>query len=244
MTTDREFEGKDLEAALAAAASALGVPAEELHYEMIEQGRRGLLGVGVKAVRIRVMPPLEAEFPVESPGGVETAPAPPAVRPGRAEPDPPTALPASAQEVERTVRRMIELMELEIVVTTRFRDGAVELKFEGPDQELLLASNAELLTSIQFLLNRMGRRAWPEAGRIHVAGEGHARPRDEELISLARKVAKQVARTGKTRRLHPLNAYERRLVHLAVREFPGLTSSSEGGGALKRIRIAKVQNQI
>ncbi len=90
----------------------------------------------------------------------------------------------------------------------------------------------------------MARRAWPDVTRIHVTCNGHAQPRDEELVTMVRKVAKQVSSTGKTRKLQPMNAYERRLVHIAVREFSGLTSNSDGNGAMKRVRISKVQNQI
>ena len=41
-----EFEGRDLEDALAAAAKALGVPPASLRYELLEEGRRGILGLG------------------------------------------------------------------------------------------------------------------------------------------------------------------------------------------------------
>ena len=241
MSEEREFEGEDLETALAAAESALGIPADELHYEMIEQGRRGLLGMGVRAVRIRVMPPLEGELPARTPQDEPVRqPAPP---PRTSQPEARPVAATDVQGVEQTVRRMVELMGLELDIDVKARDGAVELRLEGPDQKMLMAGNAELLISIQFLLNRMGRRAWPGAGRIHLACDGHTRPRDEELVAVARKVAEQVASTGKTRKLQPMNAYERRLVHLAVREFAGLTSSSDGKGALKRVRISKVQNQ-
>ena len=57
-------------------------------------------------------------------------------------------------------------------------------------------------------------------------------------------MAQQVSSTGRTKKLHPMNAYERRLVHLTVRDFPGLSSSSDGRGAMKRVRISKIQNQI
>ena len=67
MSEEREFEGKDLEEALASAAAALGIPQAELHYEMLEAGRRGVLGLGVRNVRIRVKPPLEVELPAGDP---------------------------------------------------------------------------------------------------------------------------------------------------------------------------------
>jgi len=273
MTEDRVFEGKDLEEALGSAAGALGIPQEDLHYEMLDAGRRGLLGLGVKNVRIRVKPPIEAELqPGEPPRKSKKSSGPRKPRAPRKSPAPrnrpeakkpraakkaparkkspgpkPPAQPVDAavvQEVEKTVLLMVEKMGLDLEVHATPHDDGVNLQLEGPDEEMLIARNAELLAAFQFLLNRMSRRAWPGVGRISVVCDGHTRPRDEELIAMARKVAKQVAHTGSTEKLHPMNAYERRLVHIAVREFPGLTSSSDGNGALKRVRISKVQNQI
>jgi len=245
MIEEREFEGRDLEEALEEAAASLGISHDELHYEMVEQGRRGLLGMGVKAVRIRVKPPIEA-LPVDSPKDTP-APRKQAKKPtAESKPKkPPLPVdPAQTDDVEKTVRQILELMGLELQVSTEAADGGINLQLDGSDQKMLMAKDAELLSSIQFLLNRMSRRAWPDIGRIHVCCDGQTRPRDDELIDLARKAAKQVSKTGKTRKLRPMNAYERRLVHLEVREFSGLTSSSDGKGALKRVRISKVQNQI
>ena len=56
MSRQREFEGKDLEEALQAASESLGIPEPDLDYQILEQGRRGLMGLGAKNVRIRVMP--------------------------------------------------------------------------------------------------------------------------------------------------------------------------------------------
>jgi spoIIIJ-associated protein len=246
MIEEREFEGKDLEEALNEAAASLGISHDELHYEMVEQGRRGLLGMGVKAVRIRVKPPIEAELPIGQPQEIP-APTKRATQPKRkSKPKKParTVDPAQTEDVEETVRRIVKLMGLELQVSTEAGDGGINLQLDGPDQKMLMAKDAELLSSIQFLLNRMSRRAWPDIGRIHVCCDGQTRPRDDELISMARTAAKQVSKSGKTRKLRPMNAYERRLVHLEVREFSGLTSSSDGKGALKRVRISKVQNQI
>jgi spoIIIJ-associated protein len=231
-----EFEGKDLEEALAQASGELGIPESELHYEIIEQGRRGVLGLGVKNVRIRVKPPLEA---------------PPAEKPPRRKARVPHAggserASASESEIETTVRKMLRLAGLQLEVSATSRKGGTQLELDGPDSKMLLGRKAELLSAIQFLLNRMSRRAWPDAGRIHVVcnGRGGNHRRDDDIIELAREMARQVSRTGRTQMLQPLNSYERRLVHLTVREFAGLTSSSDGQGAVKRIRISKVRNTV
>jgi spoIIIJ-associated protein len=66
----------------------------------------------------------------------------------------------------------------------------------------------------------------------------HAR-RDDELIAMAHDAAAHVERSGRPRRLPPMNAYERRLVHLTIREYDGLDSRSEGHGHLKRVRVVR-----
>lgn len=246
MTEEREFEGKNLEEALDQAAEELDIPEAELHYEILEQGRRGLLGLGVKSVRIRIMPPLDAEpsdptdRPVQEPDEKRSGrPANKAPKPAR-----PKVVTEASQDVEKTVQRMVELIGLDLQVEASAEDDGVSLQLQGPDKKLLTSRNAELLSALQFLLSRMARRSWPDVGRIHVVCDGQTRRRDEELIALAKSVAKQVSSTGRTKKLHPMNAYERRLIHLTVREFSGLTSSSDGNGALKRVRISKVQNAI
>ena len=113
----------------------------------------------------------------------------------------------------------------------------------GPDEELLAADDAETISAWQFLLNRMSRRSWPEAGRIHVYSNGHRQGRDEDLLALARETAEEVLQDGRAKRLRPMNSYERRLIHLTVRKMSGVDSRSEGDGALKRVRVFKRQRR-
>jgi spoIIIJ-associated protein len=244
MSEDREFEGKDLEEALQLASESLGTAQADLDYEMLEQGRRGLLGLGTKAVRIRVHPPLAPEPAARPAGEAAKRAAPREMKQPSPEKPRPAAEPALVQEVEKTVQQIIRGTGLDLDVEARPHGGGVELQLKGRDEKMLTARNAELLAAIQFLLSRMARRAWPGIGRINIASDGNARPRDEELVSMVARVAKQVASTGKTRVLQAMNAYERRLVHLTIRDHPGLTSNSDGEGALKRVRISKVRNQI
>ncbi len=246
MMEEQEFAGKDLGEALQRAADELGIPEADVHYEILEQGRRGLLGLGVKSVRIRVHPPLDSEMPsLTDPA----APQPSEKRSrGSAKKEPQPARPKveteTSREVEKTAQRMVELMGLDLKVDASAQDDGVTLELKGPDRKMLTSRNAELLSAIQFLLNRMSRRSWPDAGRINLGCNGQTRRRDDELVALAKTVAAQVSSSGKTKKLQPMNAYERRLIHLTVREYAGLTSNSDGNGALKRVRISKVQNAI
>jgi spoIIIJ-associated protein len=104
----------------------------------------------------------------------------------------------------------------------------------------LTARDGELLSAIEFVLNRMGRRAWPDETSVRLICRGFRSERDDELITMVREAAAQVARSGLPRRLRAMNPYERRVVHMTVRELPGLTTVSEGDGFLKRVRVEKI----
>lgn len=281
--SDSVFAGKDLAEALATASASLGIPEADLDYEIVEQGRRGLFGLGAKSVEIRVMPPIDQETKEAGHGELAGVPARRGEgrgrggrrrrgRPDRGEDqDPPVRnrlrreprddvdrdvdregpekdqAPPPPQEaldqLETTVKKMIDLLGLELGVRAKGTAGGTEVEFDGPDRELLTDGDAEATGAWQFLLNRMSRRAFPEAGRIQVYCNGHRQTRDEDLLVLARETAEKVLQDGRTQRLQPMNSYERRLIHLTVRKMRGVDSASEGSGALKRVRVFKQQQQ-
>ncbi len=241
MDNHREFEGKDLEDVLQAASTSLGIAEPELDYEIVEQGRRGLFGLGAKSVRIRVMPPVGEAMKGEAPhrrrsrgDRRKTEDKKPAA----------TASSPDAEDVQLTVQKMLDLMGMKIKVLAQPADSGLHVHLEGPDRKMLTQKDGELITALQFLLNRMAHRAWPEAGRINLTCNGQRKRRNEDLSVLAREAAQQVAATGRAKRLRPMNAYERRLVHIAVREFGELGSRSEGNGYLKRVKIYKISNKL
>ena len=224
-----EFDGKDLEEALSAASAALGRPAADIDYELIEEGRKGVFGLGARPVRIRVR--------VEA--GAAPAPAPPAAKAKPAPAPSPSPAPGPRGRPAAMLERMIELSGLSLTVRETLREGATEISLDGADRKRLTARDGELLDALEFVLNRMGRRRWPDDPPVHLVCDGFQSSRDGDLIEMIREVASRVARSGAPERLQPMNAYERRIVHVTVREFPGLTTVSEGEGFLKRVRVQK-----
>jgi len=216
-----EFEGRDLEEALAAAAAALGVPQAALSYELLEEGRRGVLGLGARPTRIRVLEPLPA--------------GPQAPAPGAAGPS------GLAEGVGDTLQTLLRLARLDLTVRASGTGNSVRLVLQGKDRRLLLQREAELLAALQVVLQRMARRRWPEVGSIQLDCEGGPRRQnDDALVDRVRVMAEQVLRTGEPGHLGELNPYERRLVHLTVGAYPGLKSISEGEGFLKPMLVTRV----
>jgi spoIIIJ-associated protein len=221
----QEFDGKDLEDALGAAVAALGRPATELDYEVLEGGRKGVFGLGARPVRIRVEVP---------DGTIPTRPSPPV-----------TVVPTPAAAPTRTLpgnalSEIVSKMGFNLGVEEARPDGTLELILDGPDRKHLMTRDGELLSALEFVLNRMGRRAWPEESSVRLVCRGFRSDRDDELVSMVKEAAAQVARSGVPRRLRAMNPYERRVVHMTVRELPGMTTVSEGDGFLKRVRVEKL----
>jgi len=227
MGAAREFEGESLEAALEAASAALGIAVDDLQYEMVEQGRKGVFGLGARQVRIKVSPvdgPPSAPDPQEADETDEPAES-------SGSPDP--------RAFQESLERMLHLMGLELRVKVSASGQSLRAALSGRDRRMLVEKDGQLLESLNFVLNRMARRKWPGVSRIQVQCDGQRDRRDDELIERVREVAARVARTGKPTELEPLNPYERRLAHITVREFPELDSHSEGDGFEKKITITK-----
>ena len=223
MSVGREFEGVDLQEALASAALALGREAQQLHYEVLDEGRRGVMGLGFKPIRIWV----EVDEAQGARLQAEAAPVQVTKDPER-------------RAVEEMLHRMIFLMGLDLRVRSHPTEDGLRLELSGPDRRLLLKKDGELLEALQLVVHRMARRQWPAIPRIRLECEGHDLRHDEEVAELAREVAHQVHRTRAAKTLHPMNPYDRRLVHIAVQEFPGLASRSEGDGFLKAVTVFTV----
>jgi spoIIIJ-associated protein len=213
--------------AVATAAAALDLAPESLRYELVEEGRRGILGLGARPTRIRVLE--------QAPATTMTA---------AREPAPERSSPSSSAvvDVRTTLERILSLARLELSVRAVPTGAGVRLVLHGKDRKLLLQRDAELLAALQVVLQRMARRRWPGAGSVQVDCEGAPRRGDDdELVAMAREVAEQVLRTGEPKRLPQLNPYERRLVHVTVGSYPGLTSTSEGEGFLKPVTVARAR---
>lgn len=233
MGGEREFQGRTLEEAISEAARFLSVAEEAVHYRLVDEGRLGVLGFGARPVRISVDTPDRAAPPPAP------EPQPPRVESQGASSEATEVASEPPRALVETVRAILEGGGF-AVAPRIVRDGTGwSIFLEGEDEDLFLKREAELLHALEFLLHRMARRGWPDAGPVRVRCGEERGGDDGEIVELAREVASVVARTGKPRKLHPMNPYERRIVHVTIREFPGLTSRSEGEGFLKRVTVER-----
>jgi spoIIIJ-associated protein len=113
------------------------------------------------------------------------------------------------------------------------------LQIHSTDSQTIIGHDGDRLDDLQYLVNRILRRQFPNAGRIKVDCEHFRTIREDQMAAEIREIAERVKSTGKPHQLRPLNAYYRRMVHNLLIEDPEIqTHSPEGDDRLKRITIS------
>lgn len=117
-------------------------------------------------------------------------------------------------------------------------DGGCLLNIDGADTSLLLNEGGELLEALQHLLNQAFGRALPKGERIVCDVENFRATREAELRAMARHAAERVRSTGVPFTFGPMEAGERRVIHLSLAEESDLHTESIGEGNARRLKVS------
>jgi spoIIIJ-associated protein len=151
----------------------------------------------------------------------------------------------ATQELRRFLDQIIANAALDLTYTIETADPApndverVELSvsFSGPDEELVLERNGELLQALEYLAVRWLRLDPHLYDRVRLDAANYRADRIEELKLAAKVAAQRVIETGQTFRFNPMPARERRIVHLVLSEIPAVRSESEGEGEHRQVVV-------
>ncbi len=134
-------------------------------------------------------------------------------------------------KISEFLNKLLTLYPLEINYHVKRKNDMMYLIFDGRDKHLLLRKDASLLLAFQHLLNKISPQ------KVQTDCDFYRKRKEKELKNFAQQKAHQVLETGRDEVLELMNPYERRLVHIAVNQIPGISTESIGEGFLKRIKI-------
>jgi len=127
------------------------------------------------------------------------------------------------------------------------REGQVMVNIVcGQDSSIVIGRKGQTLEALQLLVNRIVSRKHPEVlggAKIILDVEGYRDRRRHNIIEMARRAAEEVRETGEPSLLNAMNSYERYLVHSALKEERGVTTSSRGEGVLKEVLISPAEDR-
>ena len=226
-----EKSGKTEEAAIAAALEELGLDRDDVSVEIVERAKSGFLGIGASPAVIRV----QYEAPDE-----EAEPQAPAAEPeASVEPAAPVDEPESYARIRAFVSGLLEHMGIQAQIDITARDnGGVNVNLSGSGMGAVIGRRGETLDAIQHLTNYAVNRGSDKHMHISVDAESYRAKREESLVRLAEKMAAKAVKYKRSMALEPMNSYERHVIHTALQDYEGVTTSSTGTEPNRRVVVS------
>lgn len=245
MTQDLEFEGKSVELAAENASNELKIKREDLKFDVLSYGSTGIFGlVGTKKARIRVNLPegfgsekqrafnsemLEKELDIDFSilDGDKTAPS-----------DGEKAAPSETLDFCRDVlQRIIDTITTDATVNVITENDHILFDVKGGNAAVLIGKKGQTLEAMQYLLEKIANKKSSERIRVQVDVEGYLKTRRTNLERLASRLSEKAVRTGKPMTIGQMNAHDRRIIHLTLKDAPGVRTQSLGNGAYRKLMI-------
>jgi spoIIIJ-associated protein len=220
-----EIEGKSIEEAIQAACQQLNVSKDRLEIQVISSGSSGIFGiVGSKKARIRATvieeesPEISAPDPADSPIIPETD---------------------LVAEAGLLVQDILNLMGLEYTLTVEKERDAIHIQIEGEEvSAVLIGRSGQTLDAVQYVITRILNRKGLGKTKIVLDSGDYRSRRKKYLETLALKMAEKAKQTGRPVVISPLNAHDRRIIHLVLEKDKSLKAISRGEGHLKKMVIS------
>ncbi len=252
-TAPLEIQAPTVEEAVQQGLRQLNLPREAVEVEILEEGSRGFLGLGARPAHIRLRPKTEeTEAPAAAPVPAEesTPEAAPVTPPAEKEGISPQAAEETGEDeralqiVVETVQDLLEKMHVEAEVEAhynppegRHRRPTAWVDIHGQDLSILIGRRAETLQALQYITSLIVNKELGRSVPLVIDVEGYRERRTVQLQRLAQRLAEQVVKTGRRQALEPMPASERRIVHLALRDHPEVTTESVGEEPRRKVTI-------
>lgn len=253
MSRSVEFNGATVDEAVERACSALSLKRENLHYEILDEGSSGFLGIGARDARILV------RVPEEEPSGeagseeatislTDSVPEEDFSENGRPSSTPNGTEGEVPEEILRDIRDYVSN-----VISQMGIDGRVDVYDAGDyiaadvnavETGLFIGQKGETIDSLQYLVNVAMAKRHGFTKRIILDSEGYRQRRIEALQGMAHRSARRALRERRTIELPPMSPAERRIVHLFLRDDDRVTTFSEGSGENRRVKIAPARRRV
>ena len=136
------------------------------------------------------------------------------------------------------LQNVVTAMGMALTTSVEETPEGTRINLEGEDGGVLVRRGGEGLQALQHLVATAFRRQLGDDNRVVIDCNGFRKEKDLELKQMARYMAEKARSSGMPQEMGPLNPYERRIVHLAIAEDPGVTSESIGDAFMKTVIIS------
>jgi spoIIIJ-associated protein len=246
--TTLEKIAPNVEEAIAQGLTELGLGKDGVDVEVLDEGSRGLLGIGGRQARVRLTVRLTQGAPEiaipEKPIEPQTAAPSQPVEGSEVKEADFSVLDDNLLFVSRqTVAELLEKMKVPARIEVRYGEPDEEnqrpvlVDIRGDDLGILIGRRAEILNAMQYIVNLIVSKQVEHWVQVIVDVEGYRARRDRQLRQMANRMADQAIKTGRRQVLEPMSASERRIIHLELRDHPNVSTQSIGEEPARKVTI-------
>ena len=129
-------------------------------------------------------------------------------------------------EPQATLHRILELLGFSATVEEHRMEDGILLDVKTEDSGRLIGRQGQTLADLQYITNRMLFQQDPSVPKVLVDVGGYRAQAREALVKKAKEAAEKVRRWGDVVELEPLSAFDRRIIHQALKDDPGIETHS------------------
>ena len=206
-----EFEEKTVEDAIAVACEKFKLPREQLEIEILSKGSSGIFGI-VGAKKAKIRVTAKT-----------------------------LSLEVTAERGKEILTEILRHIDLPTVIESEMRDDQVCLNIISNGTGLLIGKRGKTLGALQHLVTKILHREVGENVSVIVDTENYRSKREMSLTELAQQLSEKVKKSHRSLTTGPMNAQDRRVIHLALKEDLEVRTKSKGEGNLRRVVIYPVR---
>ena len=225
MSIQKEYEGKTVTDATIEACKDLGISREDLEFEVVKEGSRGLLGIGGRNAVIKVLS-----------DGLEQETTEQAITPAVSSSN--TSESVDTKKVEEIFNQIVAHFVEDSTVEIEVNDKNILIKLKS-DSNLgfLIGKKGEMIKNIEFLLGRIASKQNAESIFVSIDINSFREKKDAELVERVATLIEKVVSINRPLSLNPMNSYERRICYLEIEKNDEVTCTTKEVGMLKKITI-------
>jgi len=235
--TSLEVIAPTVEEAVARGAEELGIPEADLEIEVLDKGGKGFLGISPRQARVRLSVAILGYAPAPHKQAEDESPVPAGATTSDDDSE-------AVRVSHDTVAELVQRLGLEAKVSAKWGQKDPEARIrpllvdvQGDDLGILIGRRGETLTALQYITRLIVAKELERPVAVVIDIEGYRARREQQLSRLARKMAAQATDLERTMELEPMPPNERRIIHVALRDNPAVTTESIGEGSSRKVTI-------
>jgi spoIIIJ-associated protein len=203
--------GRTVEEAITLALERAGLTRDEAEIHVLDEGSRGVFGIGAREARVRVVP---RSAVVEEPADA-----------------------ATLQAATEIARELLGRMGFNATVSVHATERGLALDVRGEDLGLVIGRRGQGIEALETVLAAMVHKATGSRAVVELDVGGYRARRRQQLAQMAQRAARRALAEGRPVHLPPMDGRERRLVHTSLSGDPRVATRSEGAGGERHVVV-------